>query len=243
MSYPRDSIDPNRYQADPNEDPAAPFRNLDTGPMTSPVTTIERRPEPWDDVVDSDLLTIDEVVERQQERFGGVKIGSAFFGWLIAIGVPAIITGLVAVTGVALGFDVVQTPRALASDVPLDVDTVVWIGIGALLAMLLAAFYCGGYVAGRMARFSGVVQGLAVWAWALVSAIAVAIMSVVLDLHNDILGYVDAFPRLPVPEGATMVAIIIVAVVAVVVSLGGAVLGGVVGVRYHRRVDRFGLEE
>ena len=87
MSYPRDSIDPNRYQALPNEDPATPFRNLDTGPMTSPVTTIDPRPDAWDDVVDSGPFTIDEVVERQRERFGGVKIGSAFFGWLIAVGV------------------------------------------------------------------------------------------------------------------------------------------------------------
>lgn len=240
MSYPRDSIDPNRYQARPNEDPATPFRNLDTGPMTSPVTTIDPRPDAWDD--DSGLLTADEVVERQRERFGGVKIGSAFFGWLIAMGVPVILFVLLAVTGVALGFDVVQNPGALVRDVPLDDDVVGWISISALLAVLLAAFYCGGYVAGRMARFSGIVQGLAVWAWALVTAIAVAIMIVVLDVQNDILGYVDAFPRLPVPESMLTVAIIIAAVVVVVVSVGGAVLGGVVGVRYHRRVDRFGLE-
>ncbi len=127
-------------------------------------------------------------------------------------------------------------------DVPLDADTVTWIGVSALLAMLLAAFYCGGYVAGRMARFSGIVQGLAVWGWALVAAIAVAIMSVVLGIQNAILGYVDAFPRLPVPEGMLTIAIIIAAVVVAVVSVGGAVLGGVVGVRYHRRVDRFGVE-
>ena len=206
------------------------------------MTTIDPQPDAWDDVVDSGPFTIDEVVERQRERFGGVKIGSAFFGWLIAVGVAAIITGLLAVTGVALGFDVVQTPAALASDVPLDGDTVIWIGVSALLAMLLAAFYCGGYVAGRMARFSGIVQGLAVWGWALVSAIAVATLSVVLGIHNTILGYVDAFPRLPVPDGMLTIAIVVAAIVVAVVSMGGAILGGVVGVRYHRRVDRFGVE-
>ena len=187
-------------------------------------------------------LTADEVVERQRERFGGVKIGSAFFGWLIAVGIAAIVTGLLAATGVALGLDVVQTPGASAGYVPLDADTVGWIGVGALLAMLLAAFYCGGYVAGRMARFSGIVQGLAVWAWAIVTAIASRSSSVVLGIQNDVLGYVDAFPRLPVPEGLLTIAIIVAAVVVAVVSVGGAILGGVVGVRYHRRVDRFGVE-
>ena len=242
MSYPRDSIDPNRYQALPNEDPATPFRNLDTGPMTSPVTTIDPRPDAWDDVVDSGPFTIDEVVERQAERFGGVKIGSAFFGWLIAVGVAAIITAILGVTGVALGFDVVQSPRGWVRDMPLDEDAATWIGLSALLAMLLAAFYCGGYVAGRMARFSGIVQGLAVWGWALVAGVAVAVLSLVLGIQNDILGYVDAFPRLPVPEGILTTAIIVVAVVFAVVSVIGAVLGGVVGVRYHRRVDLFGVE-
>ena len=242
MSYPRDSIDPNRYQALPNEDPATPFRNLDTGPMTSPVTTIDPRPDAWDDVVDSGPFTIDEVVERQRERFGGVKIGSAFFGWLIAVGVAAIITGLLAATGVALGFDVVQSPRGWVRDAPLDEDTVTWIGVSALLTLLFAAFYCGGYVAGRMARFSGIAQGLAVWGWAILAAVAVAIMSVVLGIQNVVVGYMDAFPRLPVPEGALTIAVIIAAVVVAVVSAGGAILGGVVGVRYHRRVDRFGVE-
>jgi len=242
VSYPRDPIDPNRYQARPNEDPATPFRNLDTAPMTSPVATLDPRPDAWDDVVDSGPFTIDEVVERQRERFGGVKVGSAFFGWLIAVGVAAIITGLLAVTGVAFGLDVLQTPRALVNDIPFDADTVVWIGVGALLAMLFAAFYCGGYVAGRMARFSGIVQGLAVWGWALVSAIAVATLSVVLGIHDTIIGYVDAVPRLPVADGMLTITIVVAAVVVAVVTAGGAVLGGVVGVRYHRRVDRFGVE-
>ncbi len=242
MSYPRDSIDPNRYPANPNEDPATPFRNLDTAPTTIPVTAIDPRTDDWDVVVDSRPLSADEVVERQREKFGGVKVGSAFFGWLIALGVPAIVTGLAAATGVALGLDVMRTPRALAGDIPLDADTVGWISVGALLVMLLAAFYCGGYVAGRMARFSGIVQGIAVWAWALLASIAVAIMSVVLGIQNDLLGYVDTFPRLPVPDGVLTIAIIIAAVAVVAVSMGGAVLGGIVGVRYHRRVDRFGLE-
>jgi hypothetical protein len=242
VSYPRDSIDPNRYQALPNEDPATPFRNLDTGPMTSPVTTIDPRPDAWDDVVDSGPFTIDEVVERQRERFGGVKIGSAFFGWLIAVGVAAIITGLLAATGVALGFDVVQSPRGWVRDAPLDEDTVTWIGVSALLTLLFAAFYCGGYVAGRMARFSGVAQGLAVWVWALVMAIVVALAAVALGSRFDFLGEASAFPSVPVSEGVLVIAGVIAAVVVAVASLGGAIFGGVIGVRYHRRVDRVGLD-
>ena len=42
-----------------------------------------------------------------------------------------------------------------------------------LLVILFVAYYCGGYVAGRMARFHGARQGFAVWVWALVIAIVV----------------------------------------------------------------------
>ncbi|MCD2442405.1 hypothetical protein LQ757_08980 [Agromyces sp. SYSU K20354] len=242
MNYPRETLDPNRYQADPNEDPAAPFRNLDPAPRTSPTMVIEPRADDWVDPALSIAPTSEEVVERQRERFGGLKVGSAFFGWLIAMGVAAIVIGVAAVAGVALGLDVIQSPRALARDIPLDADTVGWISIGALLALLLGAFMCGGYVAGRMARFSGIVQGLAVWVWALVIAIVVVLAGVVLGGRYDLVGYLDAFPRIPVPEDLLMIAIIVAAVVAVAVSLGGAILGGHTGVRYHRKVDRVGFE-
>jgi hypothetical protein len=47
--------------------------------MTRPVTTIEPRPDAWDDEADATIST-EELVELQRERFGGVKVGSAFFG-------------------------------------------------------------------------------------------------------------------------------------------------------------------
>ena len=93
-----------------------------------------------------------------------------------------------------------------------------------------------------MARFSGIAQGVAVWVWALVIAIVVALGVVLLDGRYDLLGRLDAFPRLPVCEERLTIAGIITAVVVVVASLGGAILGGASGVRYHRRVDRAGSD-
>lgn len=235
MSYPL-------YPADPNRDPAEPFRNLDPAPTTGSQTTVQGRSDAWDDVVDSRPLTGEEVIERQREQFGGVKVGSAFFGWLTATGTAAILTGLLAATGAALGLGVMLDPGAPAGDAPLDAETVGWIGAGALLVIVFVAYYCGGYVAGRMARFNGVRQGFAVWVWALAIAIVVALVSVVLGSQYDILGRLNAFPRIPVSEGVLTIAGIITAVVVAIASLGGAILGGVVGVRYHRRVDRAGLD-
>ena len=141
-----------------------------------------------------------------------MKIGSAFFGWLTAMGIVAILSVLLAATGAALGLGPVLNPGASsAGDVPLELDTLRWIVAGALLAIDLVAFYCGGYVAGRMARFSGVLQGLAVWLWAIVIALVVAGagwgLSSVYDLPVDL----PAFPRIPVPEDVLMIAGIIAA--------------------------------
>jgi hypothetical protein len=230
------------YPADPNRDPAEPFRNLDPAPTTGSQATVQTRSDAWDDVVDSRPLTGEEVIERQREQFGGVKVGSAFFGWLTAMGTAAILTGLLAATGAALGLGVMLDPGAPAGDAPLDAETVGWIGAGALLVIVFVAYYCGGYVAGRMARFNGVRQGFAVWVWALVIAIVVALVSVVLGSQYDILGRLNAFPRIPVSEGVLTIAGIITAVVVAIASLGGAILGATVGVRYHRRVDRAGLD-
>ena len=43
------------------------------------------------------------ITTRQKERFGGIKWGSAFFGWLTAVGTAVLLTVLVAAAGVALG--------------------------------------------------------------------------------------------------------------------------------------------
>src|SRR6478609_5207747 len=43
------------------------------------------------------------VVARQLERFGGIKAGSAFFGWLTATGMSVLLITLLAAGGVAFG--------------------------------------------------------------------------------------------------------------------------------------------
>ncbi|HEU0180693.1 MAG TPA: hypothetical protein VFR16_00785 [Agromyces mariniharenae] len=223
------------YPAAPDRDPAEPFRNLDLAPSTRPVATIDPSPGAWEDMADPMTLTTDEVIERQRERFGGVKVGSAFFGWLTATATFAILSGIATAVGVVLGLDV-RNPMLFARELPLDLQTVGWIGAGTLLVVLFAAYYCGGYVAGRMARFSGVAQGIAVWVWTIAIGIVIAVIGFVLGLFDEPVGR-DLIGRIPLSDDLLTIAGIVAAVVVAVVSLGGAILGGVVGVRYHRRVD------
>ena len=92
-----------------------------------------------------------------------------------------------------------------------------------------------------MARFNGMKQGAAVWVWALVIAIAVAVLGAVAGDKFNILAQLNSFPRIPVSEGSLTTGGIIAAVAAVLVTLAGAILGGLAGMRFHRTVDRTGL--
>jgi hypothetical protein len=92
-----------------------------------------------------------------------------------------------------------------------------------------------------MARFDGWKQGFAVWLWAVVIAIIVAVIAWVAGSKYDVLSSVNVFPRIPVGDGDLTTGGIIALVAVVVSSLLGALLGGVGGMRFHRKVDRAGI--
>jgi hypothetical protein len=181
------------------------------------------------------------VVQREKESFGGIKWGSAFFGWLTATGTAVLLTALLAGAGAALGIATDTDPNQAANQASQKADT---IGIAsgiALLVVLLIAYYCGGYVAGRMARFNGAKQGIAVWVWAIVIAVVVAIAGALLGSEFDVLARLNGFPRIPVDEGTLTTGGIIAIVAALATALIGAILGGLAGMRFHRKVDKAGL--
>ncbi|MFF1884109.1 hypothetical protein ACFVVC_21855 [Pseudarthrobacter sp. NPDC058196] len=192
-------------------------------------------------VVDPGLVDRETAVARQKERFGGIKAGSAFFGWLTATGMAVLLTALVAAAGTAVGLANNTDVNAAVNQAAQNSGTVGLVGIIVLLVILFLSYYCGGYVAGRMARFNGARQGLMVWIWALIAAVVVAILGLVLGQQFNVLANLNSFPRIPVNEGQLTTTSIIAAVVVAAVALVGAVLGGLAGMRFHRRVDRAGF--
>ena len=57
----------------------------------------------------------------------------------------------------------------------------------------------------------------------------------------NILGTLNSFPRLPVSEGSLTTGGVVALLIAALVSLAGAVLDGLAGMRFHRKVDHAGL--
>ena len=173
------------------------------------------------------------VVGREREALGGVKVGSAFFGWLAATGMAVLLTALVAAGGAA-----VSLAQGNGADAPETIGLTEGI---VLLVIFFVAYYCGGYVASRMARFNGMKQGVAVWIWAVVIAIVVAIAAAVAGDQYDIQSELNNFPRIPSNEGDITTNGIIAALAIAGVTLIGAIMGGLAGMRFHRRVDKAGL--
>lgn len=188
-----------------------------------------------------EVVDRDAVVEREREAYGGLKMGAAFFGWLSAMGLAVLLTALLTAVGVAVGLGTGTTVEDAAQQAQQDPSAIGWAGVIGLLVVLFIAYFAGGYVAGRMARFDGAMQGLGVWLWALIAAIVVAVLGFVAGDQFNVLVAVDGFPRIPVGEGELTTMGIIAAVVAALVPLIAAVLGGITGMRFHRAVDDAGL--
>jgi heme/copper-type cytochrome/quinol oxidase subunit 2 len=143
--------------------------------------------------------------------------------------------------GAAIGLGSDADPDAVVEGAAQNADTVGIVGAIVVLVILFIAYVAGGYVAGRMARFSGAKQGVAVWLWAIVAAVVLAIVSAIAGGQWNVLSQIGAFPELPFGAGELTLAGVLTAVAAVLVTLGGAVLGGLAGMRFHRKVDRVGL--
>lgn len=173
-----------------------------------------------------------EVLHQQQERFGGIRWGSAFFGWLTTVGTAVLLGGIAAAVGAGFGL-AAPGGRAELTQSPGATTAGVVVGAVVVALALFVAYYCGGYVAGRMARFNGAKQGMAVWVWAVVIAVVVGVVVAVGGARLDL-----APIGVPVDPAALGTAGIIAAVVALAVALVGAVLGGLAGMRFHRRIDR-----
>ena len=178
-----------------------------------------------------DRLTISH--EAARRRFGGVNAGAVFFGWLVAIGVAILLSGILGAAAAAIG----ETADLTRDDLEGQAGD---LSVGAAVALMLVlcvGYFCGGYVAGRMSRFDGARQGMAVWVLGLVVTLLAVGLGALFGSQYDALDRVD-LPRIPFSDGELTAGGVIAGLLVLVVTLIGAMLGGAVGNRYHHRVDR-----
>jgi len=168
-----------------------------------------------------------------RDKFGGLNIGAAFFGWIVAIGMAILLAGIVGAILAAVGSSVEVTQ----SDAERSAGT---IGISTaivLLVILALAYFAGGYVAGRMSRFDGGRQGVGVWGIGLIVTIIAIALGAIFGNKYNVLERVD-LPNIPISTDDLSWGAVIAAIAVVVVTLVFAISGGILGHRYHNRVDR-----
>lgn len=176
---------------------------------------------PGDDEVDADLLS-----------YRGFKFGAAFFGWLIAISMSVLL--LAAAAGAALG--TAEVLDYTTSDAKAQPGAASITAAGVTVFMLTLAFYIGGYVAGRLARFDGGRQGFGVWMIAVLLAVVAGGAGWVLDSQYGVVDDIN-WPNVDLADNTLLLGSIAATATLLVLTLLAAILGGKSGRRYHDRID------
>jgi amino acid transporter len=181
--------------------------------------------------------SVRRVRARQREEYGGINWGAAFFGFLVAVGMAAILLGILSAAGAAFGLTDLSQSEANS-----NADTIGLVGGILLVAVLAIAYYFAGYVSGRMSRFDGARQGIGSWAMGVVVAIALGVAGWLIDPDWNVFDKLG-LPNVPIDQGTLTTGGAIALAAVLVLSLLAAMAGGKTGERYHWKIDRFGVAE
>lgn len=154
-----------------------------------------------------------------KSRFGGLDPWAILAGLAAAIGTLVLLSTLLAAAGVEGGGQVDRESLATAG----LVAGVVAIGLALLF---------GGYVAGRVARYSGLRNGLATAVLFVLVTAGLAALAAEAGEEAQL-----GLPQWIDRDDATTAALI-TGLVALAVALAAGCLGGWLGSRWHRKVDR-----
>ena len=171
--------------------------------------------------------------QRRKEAYGGLNLGASFFGWLVAIALTILLTGIL--SAIATGISDASELDISTAELRSQAGTVGMVTGIVLLVVLMIGYYAGGYVAGRMSRFDGVKQGIGVWVIGLLVTIVVAVITAIAGAEYDVFKYI---PSIPIPTDTLTQSGLIALGAVLLGTLLAAIIGGKVGQRYHTKVDR-----
>ena len=170
-------------------------------------------------------VTGDEALAAARHRFGGLDMGATISGAFAALGLTVLLGGVLAGAG-----------RVVYVNGLRDAPTATTGSVIAGLAVLLVAFLVGGWVAGRMARYDGGRNGMVTAVWFILFAAGTSATGALLGQSYNVFSG-DRLPQWFTDSARTPEAVLSAAV-AFLVMVGAGFVGGVVGGRYHRKVDR-----
>lgn len=193
-------------------------------------------PTPAGDAAGSEpILTAATALSMQKSRYSRMHLLPGLLGWLITIslmdgGLWATQSWLT-LTGQTESVEYASVVSRLFSGASNAVPVAV-----ALSVLIFFAYLVGGYAAGRMARFAGAKQGIAVWLWQIMALILGSLATFLTPqlFQNGVASL--SLQKLIAGDFANgLLAVLLV----LALSFLGAILGGLLGRLYHRRVDKY----
>jgi hypothetical protein len=171
--------------------------------------------------------------DHLREVYGGVDYLASFIGCVFALLCGGLLLAFAGLAFNLLGFTLDLAGRQL--------DATIITGLAIIGLVLLIAYFLGGYVAGRLARFDGGRNGAVTVAWGFLLSIILALFGSFF-LPEPFFGLLQNFvtnsiqPALTDLTQAGLVGAGI-AVGAILLALLGGFLGGRLGNSYHTRID------
>lgn len=178
--------------------------------------------------------TVTETTTDAPVARGGVSGGPIVTGVLVALGAMFLLSAIVAGVLSSLGYlDDIAAGETIE------------LGIGAGIALIVAQFLAylwGGYTAGRMSRGAGAANGLLVPLMAIVIALLVGAVAAFLGAETQ-LNLPFTASRLPIENDLLVEWGPTVGIASLVAMFLGGLLGGVMGARWHTKLERTTWEE
>ncbi len=181
------------------------------------------------------VLTAATALSMQKSRYSRMHLLPGLLGWLITIslmdgGLWAIQSWLT-LTSQSESIEYASVVSRLFSGASNAVPVAV-----ALSVLIFFAYLVGGYAAGRMARFAGAKQGIAVWLWQIMALILGSLATFLMpQLFQNSVASLSLQKLIAGDFANGLLAVLLV----LSLSFLGAILGGLCGRLYHRRVDKY----
>jgi len=166
-----------------------------------------------------------EGIQHARGRFGGLDTGATIAGAFAALGITVLLGGIFAGAGRVVYVNGLRGAQTATTG-----------SLIAGVAVIVVAFLVGGWVAGRMARYDGGRNGMVTALWFMIFAAATSALGALLGESYNVF----AGQHLPqwFTDNARTPSAIGSAAIAIVLMVAAGYLGGLVGDRYHRRIDR-----
>jgi hypothetical protein len=164
-------------------------------------------------------------IYRAHRRFGGFDAGAAIAGLLAATGTTAVLGGIAGAIG-TIGYQLDTG----------STDTLSTSGFVAGLVVLVVSFLFGGWVAGRVARYDGGINGL------VASGLFVVLSAIMAGMGAWFGERYDVFADIRLPQwfsNMSNATAVLSGVVALVGCLVAGWFGGIFGSRYHTKADAY----